>query len=80
MVKSYALLLAGWCMRLFSCADSETATSHLLGISLINLWHDLLERGGIETLRQYGCPADDVLVCVGAVLTSEATCWRLPVR
>ena len=50
VVKSYALLLAGWCMGLFLRADGEAAGGNLLGVGLVDLGHDLFESGAVETL------------------------------
>ena len=61
--KSYALLLAGWCMGLFSYADGETAGTDLLGVGLVDIGHNLLKRGRVKPLGENGSPADDVLTC-----------------
>ena len=50
VVKSYALLLAGGCMGLFSYADGEAFAADLLNVGLIDLGHDLFESGAVETL------------------------------
>ena len=63
VVKSYALLLAGWCMGLFLYADGEAAAADLFGVSLVQFWQHFFEGGRIKALAQNIGVADDVTAC-----------------
>ena len=47
---------------LFLCYR-ESSAADLLGVGLVDIWHDLFERCGIEALSQNRSPSDNVLAC-----------------